>query len=121
MERVGCFFRGNLPILPRIGVTFSAPPFPLSLFLSAVNLIFVAFATMVVGFVVARKWEGIDGLLILGGFALFAVVNHGAPCSTWSSGRCWAWGCRFCSAGGSEAGLAPIDYASGGCRLMGIG
>jgi hypothetical protein len=30
-----------------------------------------------VGLVVAWKWEGVGGLLTLGGLALFAVVNHG--------------------------------------------
>jgi hypothetical protein len=30
-----------------------------------------------VGFVVAFKWQGIGGLLILGGLAFFAVVNDG--------------------------------------------
>ena len=32
---------------------------------------------MVVGLIVAWKWERIGGLLILGGLAIFAVVNHG--------------------------------------------
>jgi hypothetical protein len=32
--------------------------------------------TMLIGQVVAWKREGIGGFLILGGFALFAIVNH---------------------------------------------
>ena len=43
------------------------------------NLLTVGFLTMIVGQVVAWKWEGIASLLILGGFALFAIVNHGVP------------------------------------------
>jgi hypothetical protein len=35
--------------------------------------------TMIVGQVVAWKWEGVGGLLVLGAFVLFAVVNHGVP------------------------------------------
>jgi hypothetical protein len=31
---------------------------------------------MIVGLAVGWKWEGIGGLLILGGFAFFSVVNH---------------------------------------------
>jgi len=42
-----------------------------------VNLLFAAMLTMMIGMIVAWKWEGIGGLLILGGFAFFAVVNHG--------------------------------------------
>ena len=33
--------------------------------------------TMLIGQIVAWRWEGIGGLLILGGFALFAIVNPG--------------------------------------------
>ena len=36
------------------------------------NLLTAGLLTMV-----AWKWEGIGSLLILGGFALFAIVNHG--------------------------------------------
>jgi hypothetical protein len=36
----------------------------------------VALWLMLIGQVVAWKWEGIGGLLILGGFALFAIMNH---------------------------------------------
>jgi hypothetical protein len=43
------------------------------------NLLTVGFLTMIVGQVVAWKWEGTGSLLILGGFALFAIVNHGVP------------------------------------------
>ena len=32
---------------------------------------------MIIGQIVAWKWEGIGSLLILGGFALFGFVNHG--------------------------------------------
>ena len=32
---------------------------------------------MIVGLVVALKWEGVGGSLILGGMAFFAVVNGG--------------------------------------------
>jgi len=42
-------------------------------------LLFAAIAMMLVGLIVAWKWEGIGGLLILGGYIFFAVVNHGAP------------------------------------------
>ncbi len=42
-----------------------------------VNLLFAAMLTMMVGQILAWKWEKIGGLLILGGFALFAIVNHG--------------------------------------------
>ncbi len=45
----------------------------------AVNLLFAAMLTMMVGLVLAWKWEGIGGLLILGGLAFFAIVNHGVP------------------------------------------
>jgi len=31
---------------------------------------------MMVGLVVAWKWEGIGGVLILGGFAFLSIVNH---------------------------------------------
>jgi hypothetical protein len=34
---------------------------------------------MIFGQIVAWKWEGIGSLIILGGFALFAIVNHGVP------------------------------------------
>jgi hypothetical protein len=43
------------------------------------NLLTVGFLTMIVGQIVAWKWEGIGSLLILVGFALFAIVNHGVP------------------------------------------
>ena len=43
----------------------------------AVNLLFIAIATMVIGLLVAWKWEVIGGTLILGGLGLFAIVNHG--------------------------------------------
>jgi hypothetical protein len=45
----------------------------------AENLLTVGFLAMIVGQVVAWKWKGIGSLLILGGFALFAIVNHGVP------------------------------------------
>ncbi len=34
---------------------------------------------MIVGQIVAWKWERLGGLLILGGLAHFAIVNHGVP------------------------------------------
>ena len=40
-------------------------------------LLFAAMLMMVVGLVVAWKWERIGGVLILGGLAFFAIVNHG--------------------------------------------
>jgi hypothetical protein len=43
------------------------------------DLLSVALLTMLVGLVAAWRWEGIGGLLILGGLAFFAVVNHGVP------------------------------------------
>jgi hypothetical protein len=42
-----------------------------------VNLLSVALLTMMVGLIVAWRWEGIGGLLVLGGFGVFAAVNHG--------------------------------------------
>ena len=41
------------------------------------QLLSIALLTMVVGLVVAWKFEGVGGLLILGGFAFFTIVNHG--------------------------------------------
>jgi hypothetical protein len=32
---------------------------------------------MLLGLGVAWKWEGVGGALVLGGFACFALVNHG--------------------------------------------
>jgi hypothetical protein len=43
------------------------------------NLLSVVLLTMIVGQILAWKWEGLGSLLILGGFALFAIVNHGVP------------------------------------------
>jgi hypothetical protein len=43
------------------------------------NLATIGFLTMIVGQVVAWKWEGMGSILILGGFTLFAIVNHGVP------------------------------------------
>ncbi len=40
------------------------------------NLLTVAMLTMIVGQIAAWKWESIGGVLILGAFGLFAVVNH---------------------------------------------
>jgi hypothetical protein len=40
------------------------------------NLLGMALLTMAVGLLVGWKWEGIGGVLILGGFALFAAVNR---------------------------------------------
>ena len=40
-------------------------------------LLFAAMLMMVVGLIAAWKWERIGGLLIVGGLAFFAVVNHG--------------------------------------------
>ena len=42
-----------------------------------VNLLSVAMLTMMTGLIIAWKWEGVGGLLILGGFGFFAAVNHG--------------------------------------------
>jgi hypothetical protein len=41
------------------------------------NLVGTALITMMVGQILAWKWEGIGGVLILGAFALFAAVNPG--------------------------------------------
>ena len=41
------------------------------------NLLTIGILTMLVGQLLAWKWEGLGGLLIVGGFALFAIVNHG--------------------------------------------
>jgi hypothetical protein len=43
------------------------------------NMLTVALLTMIFGQLLAWKWEGIGGILIVGGFALFAIVNHGVP------------------------------------------
>jgi hypothetical protein len=53
-------------------------PNPLTLSIREIMLT-VALLTMMFGQVVAWRWEGIGSLLILGGFALFAIVNHGVP------------------------------------------
>jgi hypothetical protein len=45
----------------------------------AVNLCHLAMLSMLVGQIVAWRWEGVGGPLILGGFVLFAVVNRGVP------------------------------------------
>lgn len=39
----------------------------------------VAVLAMLAGQIVAWRREGIGGVVILGGFTLFAVVNHGVP------------------------------------------
>ena len=41
------------------------------------HLLTIGFQTMLIGQIVAWRWEGIGSLLILGGFALFAIVNPG--------------------------------------------
>ena len=41
------------------------------------SLLGMGILAMLIGQVVAWKWEGIGSLLILGGFALFATVNPG--------------------------------------------
>mgnify|MGYP000876044226 CR=1 FL=1 len=46
---------------------------------SSEKLCHVAMLAMLVGQIVAWRREGIGGLVILGGFTLFAVVNHGVP------------------------------------------
>jgi hypothetical protein len=43
------------------------------------HLLTIGFHAMIIGQTVAWKWEAIGSLLILGGFALFAIVNHGVP------------------------------------------
>jgi len=43
------------------------------------HLLTIGFQAMLVGQIVAWKWEGIGSFLILGGFTLFAIVNHGVP------------------------------------------
>jgi hypothetical protein len=43
------------------------------------HLLTIGFQTMLIGQIVAWRWEGIGSLLILGGFALFATVNRGVP------------------------------------------
>lgn len=45
----------------------------------SVKLCHAAMLAMLVGQIVAWRREGIGGLMILGGFALFGVVNHGVP------------------------------------------
>jgi hypothetical protein len=46
-----------------------------------VTLLTIAMLTMLVGIVVAWKWERIGGILILSGLAFFAIVNHGVKLS----------------------------------------
>ena len=41
------------------------------------NLLFAALLTMIVGLILAWKWGRLGGVLILDGFAFFAIVNHG--------------------------------------------
>ncbi len=41
------------------------------------NLLGSALLTMLIGQIVAWRWEGIGSLFILGGFALFTIVNPG--------------------------------------------
>jgi len=53
-------------------------PNPLSLSIREL-LLFAAILSMIVGQIAAWKWEGIGGVLILGGFAFFCIVNHGIP------------------------------------------
>jgi hypothetical protein len=43
------------------------------------NLPIIALLTMIIGQIVAWKWEGLGSLLILGGFVLFAILSHGVP------------------------------------------
>lgn len=43
----------------------------------SVNLLSLGLLTMVAGLLVAWRWEGIGGSLILGGLAFFVSVNHG--------------------------------------------
>ena len=50
-------------------------PNPLSLSPREI-LLSIALATMLVGQIAAWKWEGVGGVLILGGFAFFSIVNH---------------------------------------------
>lgn len=50
-------------------------PNPLSMSVQE-DLIGLAFLTMTVGLLVGWKWEGLGGLLIIGGFGLFAIVNR---------------------------------------------
>ena len=57
------------------------------------NPLTFALVTMMVGLVLAWKWEGIGGLLILGGLAFVVIVNHGVPAC------CWPWD--------SSAGTGP--------------
>lgn len=53
-------------------------PSPLAMSLRE-NLLSVALLPMIVGQIVAWRWEGVGGGLILFGFILFAIVNHGVP------------------------------------------
>jgi hypothetical protein len=45
----------------------------------AENLLTTAFLGRIVGQIAAWKWEGVGGGLIVVGFALFCIVNHGVP------------------------------------------
>ena len=66
-----------LLVIAQIAVGEGVPnPFHGSL---AENLLTLAFVAMIVGQIVAWKWEGIGGGLIVGSYVLFVVVNHGIP------------------------------------------
>ena len=41
------------------------------------QLLSLSLTLMLLGLGVAWKWEGVGGALVLGGFACFALVNHG--------------------------------------------
>ena len=43
------------------------------------GLCHVGLLTMIAGQFLAWRWEGIGSFLILGGLAVFAIVNHGVP------------------------------------------
>jgi hypothetical protein len=45
----------------------------------AVSLCHVGMFAMLAGQIVAWRWEGVGGSLIIGSFVLFSVANHGMP------------------------------------------
>jgi hypothetical protein len=66
-----------LPLIVALAICEGVPnPFALSI---RETLLFIALVTMIVGQIAAWKWEGIGGLLILSGFAFFAVVDGRIP------------------------------------------
>jgi len=68
---------GSLLLLLFIFFLFGeGPPNPFNLTFSE-HFLGIAMLIMAAGLIIAWKWEGGGGILILGGFVLFAVLNRG--------------------------------------------